>query len=262
MPLHNVHIESDLVTGPVVVGVRPCFPIKGVDLTLGNDHGGKVLVKPQVTAVPAVPAVDCSNKLVPEYPTVFSACAVTRAKSKCRAEVIDDVDLSDSFMATELDIPGSDPPSWNEGGKGGKVSLGAVPVASQQMVCDQKADAKLSLLLLEVAESEGVSGPRGYFVKNRVLMHKQTPLFASPGDDWSVVTRVVVPSTYRRDILHLVHNYQLAGHLGINKMYDRVLRHFFRPSLKKDVVRYCNGAFPLHGLACCRLVRGVDGGAV
>jgi len=39
------------------------------------------------------------------------------------------------------------------------VSLGAVPVARQQLVCDQKADAELSLL--KDAVSEGVSGPSG-----------------------------------------------------------------------------------------------------
>ena len=125
-----------------------------------------------------------------------------------------------------------------QGGKTDTLSLGAVPVARQQLVCDQKADAELSLLL-EDAVSEGVTGSRGYFVKNGVLMRKWTPLFASPGDDWSVVTQVVVPSKYRCDILSLAHDHQLAGHLSVNKTYDRVLRHFFWPGLKRDVVQYC-----------------------
>ncbi|KAI9523454.1 hypothetical protein NQZ68_027312 [Dissostichus eleginoides] len=46
--------------------------------------------------------------------------------------------------------------------------------------------------LLEDAVSEGVAGSRGYFVKEGLLMRKWTPLFASPGDDWSVITQVVV----------------------------------------------------------------------
>jgi len=86
--LHNIHLESDMVTGPVAVGVRPCLPIEGVDLVLGNDlAGGRVLVKPGVKAV-----------------------AVTR----------------DSFTATGLDRPIRDPPSWREGGKSGTISPGAV----------------------------------------------------------------------------------------------------------------------------------------
>ncbi|KAI9542205.1 hypothetical protein NQZ68_022258 [Dissostichus eleginoides] len=70
--------------------------------------GGRVLVKPGVTAV-----------------------AVTRAKCKCGVDV-SDVDLSDSFTATELDRPIRDPPPWREGGKSGTISPGAVnkPVAA------------------------------------------------------------------------------------------------------------------------------------
>lgn len=108
-PLHYIHLESDLVTGPVIVGVRSCFPIEGVDLILGNDlAGGSVLVKPGVNTV-----------------------AVTRAKSKSRVDVSDG-DLSDSFTATELDGPIRDPPLWREGGKTGTISPGAVrkPVAA------------------------------------------------------------------------------------------------------------------------------------
>lgn len=49
VPLHTNYLESDLVTGLVVVGVHPCFPIKGK-----NCGEGKVVVKPEVTAVPVV----------------------------------------------------------------------------------------------------------------------------------------------------------------------------------------------------------------
>ena len=36
-PLHRIHLKSDLVSGTVVVGVRPTLPIPGVSLILGND---------------------------------------------------------------------------------------------------------------------------------------------------------------------------------------------------------------------------------
>ena len=39
-PVHRVHIESDLVTGPVIVGIRPSLPIKGISMILGNDLAG------------------------------------------------------------------------------------------------------------------------------------------------------------------------------------------------------------------------------
>ena len=47
VPLHKIHLKSDLVTGSVTVGVRPTLPIQGVALLLGNDlAGGKVVADP------------------------------------------------------------------------------------------------------------------------------------------------------------------------------------------------------------------------
>ena len=37
VPLHNIYLSSDLVSGPVAVGIRPSLPFKGVHLLLGND---------------------------------------------------------------------------------------------------------------------------------------------------------------------------------------------------------------------------------
>ena len=52
-PLHTVYLLSDLVSGPVAVGLRPCLPVKGISLILGNDLAGdKVVVNPQVLEIP------------------------------------------------------------------------------------------------------------------------------------------------------------------------------------------------------------------
>ena len=51
IPLHTIHLDSELVTGPVIVGVSDEFPVGGVSFILGNDlAGGKVLLNPEVTA--------------------------------------------------------------------------------------------------------------------------------------------------------------------------------------------------------------------
>ncbi|KAL5007639.1 hypothetical protein ScPMuIL_016445, partial [Solemya velum] len=48
--LHCVYLKSDMVTGPVTIGVRPELPIEGVSLILGNDLAGeKVRVDPLVS---------------------------------------------------------------------------------------------------------------------------------------------------------------------------------------------------------------------
>ncbi len=44
VPLHRIHLNSKLVSGDVVVGVRAVLPITGVTFILGNDlAGGKCL---------------------------------------------------------------------------------------------------------------------------------------------------------------------------------------------------------------------------
>ncbi|KAK3087503.1 hypothetical protein FSP39_006727 [Pinctada imbricata] len=49
VPLHKIYLKSDLITGPVIVGVRPTLPVQGVSLLLGNDlAGGKVVADPIV----------------------------------------------------------------------------------------------------------------------------------------------------------------------------------------------------------------------
>lgn len=72
-----------------------------------------------------------------------------------------------------------------------------------------------------------------------MLVRRWTPRAASTSDDWNTVTQIVVPRPFRDEILHLAHDDPFAGHLGVNKTYDRILRCFFWPGLKRDVKQYC-----------------------
>ena len=58
-------------------------------------------------------------------------------------------------------------------------------------------------------------------------MRRWRPLYASANEEWRVVHQVVVPKQYQSEILHLAHEGSLAGHLGINKTYQKVLQHFY-----------------------------------
>lgn len=78
----------------------------------------------------------------------------------------------------------------------------------------------------------------GYFVNDGVLMRKWTSPKLSSEDEWSSVFQVVVPSVYRFDIFQLAHDHCLAGHMGIRKTLNRVMRHFFWPGVKSDVAQY------------------------
>ena len=72
VPLHRIHLRSDLISCTVIVGVRPELQVKGVSMLLGDDlAGGKVLPQPIVTCDPCIEAGNDDENSV-----VFPACAV------------------------------------------------------------------------------------------------------------------------------------------------------------------------------------------
>jgi len=74
VPLHIIHLTSQLVCSPVMVGVRPSLPVPGIALLLGNDLAGdKVMVDPCVSRNPQL------NSVQEVVPSVFPSCAVMRA---------------------------------------------------------------------------------------------------------------------------------------------------------------------------------------
>ena len=99
-------LKSDLVSGPITVGVQPTLPVEGVSLLLGNDLAGeKVMVNPCLSSLPCIS--DNTNETSQEIPGLFPACAVTHAMAKQaekQLKLLDDptkshvVDLSDTFL--------------------------------------------------------------------------------------------------------------------------------------------------------------------
>ena len=47
------------------------------------------------------------------------------------------------------------------------------------------------------------------------------------------------PDVPAEDILSMAHEVPLAGHMGINKTYQKILNHFYCHNLRKDVVEFC-----------------------
>ncbi len=86
VPVHRIHLQTDLVSGFVEVGVRPVLPVKGVSFILGNDlAGGKVV--PSIEVIDTLSKEHSSDELSQKYPNAFTACVITRAQSKKDNEV-------------------------------------------------------------------------------------------------------------------------------------------------------------------------------
>ena len=58
-------------------------------------------------------------------------------------------------------------------------------------------------------------------------------------DEWAVYHQIVVPKSYRHEILSIAHVSPMSGHLDINKTYHKIINHFYWPGLKSDVSKYC-----------------------
>ena len=78
-----------------------------------------------------------------------------------------------------------------------------------------------------------------YYVCDDVLMRKWRPSDRPATEVWSAVEQVVLPESFRPEVLRLAHETPLAGHLGIRKTQAKILRHFYWPRLHRDVVAIC-----------------------
>ncbi len=233
VPQHKVYLNSSIVSGHVKVGVRPQLPISGVHFILGNDlAGGRVFPDPEVVEVPCVESHAPVSTSVPRG--VFPACAITRAKARQLGEM---VDLSDSFMCSPCEnemtcsVPTSDTVELVP--EESKLTLNVDRIT---LIDAQKNDRTLDVCLSTAAAAQDAADKSvTFFFDKGVLMRK----WVSGSDEWTSVHQVVVPTPFRQQVLSLAHDSNLAGHLGIKKTYNRILRHFFWPGLKADVSKYC-----------------------
>ena len=243
VPLHKVNLVSDLVTGSVVVGTRLTLPIKGVSLLLGNDlAGGKVVANPKVTSKP-ITLVN-TEKLEEVIPGIFPSCAVTQAMAKKAQEEPKDckqctdvlVDLSDTFLNNyDHDIQDSNdinPKIRVDPENQDTIDSPDMSLSKSKSISEQENDTELTplfKLLLPPVELDKV--PVGYYVRNGVLMRKWRPPNVLASEEWSVVHQIVVPKVYQGEILKLAHESSMGGHLGINKTYSKITKHFYWPQI-------------------------------
>ena len=248
VPLHQVNLKSDLVSGTVTVGARPSLPIEGVHLILGNDLAGdKVVVNPVMTEKPEVTTT--IDPIEDEIPDLYPSCAVTRAMAQkatlenaqvgksTNSDLI--YDLNDTFLSSiyiesdqqpsrvclpeEQDINQNAPLTQDK-----DLIESSIHVSNKQdlstktLILEQQKDSTLSSLFQNmVSEDEISSVPCCYYKKNGVLMRKWRPPDVPADAEWAVKHQVVLPKSYRNGVLSMAHETPLAGHLGVSKLTTR-----------------------------------------
>lgn len=217
VPLHKVMLYSELVEGEVELGVRPALPVDGVSVILGNNlAGGRVWQTGPIPVVTDSPQLgNESDDCFKEFPQVFAACAVTRAASRADVE-----DLEVKAAAGKVSFALTDFP---------------LTLSQEELVKEQQLDQSLSSLFERAVPVDCFERvDHGYGVLDGLLLRKWTSATnSSLGEPW---LQVVVPITIRQLVLKTAHD--MLGHLGVRKTYDRIMRHFYWPKLKKDVAAY------------------------
>ena len=227
VPLHQVYFESGIITGPIAVGILPRFPVKGVQLILGNDVAGdKVKPSPIVTVKPSLVEVHAD----PDIPGLYPSCAVTRSMAKKQAleeskssDVHENDTKVDETDTTSFDLPEQD-----------KL------FSRSELIAEQHSDPEIACLFSRAVDHDEIlQNAVCFYEHNDVLMRKWRPADVSPDDEWAVRHQIVVPKSYRKAILSMGHDVPLSGHLGIKRTYHKILTHFYWPNLRKDVVKFC-----------------------
>ncbi len=73
-----------------------------------------------------------------------------------------------------------------------------------------------------------------FFLQDELLCRQQPMSSDFSLDLW---IQIVFPLVFRQAVLQLAHQ-GLAGLMGLQKMYDRILRKFYWPRIKRDVINY------------------------
>lgn len=216
------------------------LPVDNVGLILGNDlAGGNVFPCPIVVSKPIVCDFFFFPDLSATHPLAFPTCAVMRSQSRSFQDV---VDLSDSFLSVQPKLVecklSVEDEMVSEHDTQLPVELHSI-VGREHLAFAQKLDPSLVNCISAAVDSRNLLLTKVvYFWDDGILMRKWQPKF-SGGGDWQTVYQIVLPSSYRSHVLKLAHANVLAGHLGVTKKFQRIVKHFYWPGIKSAVSRYC-----------------------
>ncbi|XP_067901966.1 otogelin-like [Heterodontus francisci] len=215
--LHWMHLECDLMSRMVTVGVVHSLPVDGVDLLLQYDLAvAKVTVSPGVTERPS--EAKETEQSQEKVPGIFPSCVVNRAVAKQDT-------LSEVKLAPQIDSRLSETFFGNLDNPKERFS-------QSSLITAQQANPELNEVgksALTEAEAKGV--PEGYYIKNGILMRKWRPPHRPTDKEWVVVHLIVVPLKYHREILRIAHEIpmpkqEIMRFCGMCGFYRKVVPNF------------------------------------
>ena len=172
---------------------------------------------PLVTDTPNIGQTD--DPIEQEIPDFYPSCAVIRAMAKkaILKNSNSDIDLTDTFIGQYFnnEIKKSLDPSLSDTQTDSSMSCHSPPrsidqghntLSKSQLIQEQQTDPEISKLIFrDLPEDEISQVPMCYYIKNRILMRKWRPSDVSADDEWAVYHQIVVPKSYRHEILNIAH---------------------------------------------------------
>ena len=211
LPLAKICLESELVSGPVLVRVVDGpLPVKEVQFLLGNDLAGTLVVPNPVVTESPIPETTSETERLP--PELFPSCAVTWSQSGKLQNT--EEESSPSLTDSKL-----------------------LPITKANLIKSQGNDPTLTNISRNAVEKKDLVSNPGFYFDDKLLMRRYRPLDSPLNEDWSEVHQIVIPRDFRDYVISLAHD-GIHGHLGIHKIYHKILAHFYWPGLRSDVSRY------------------------
>jgi len=241
VPLHKVHLISDLITGDVIVGVQSSLPVPGISFILGNDLAqgnvwGTSTSKPvpSTVVVSSPMSADVPDECGQKFPHVFPSCAVTRARTKqlnadqlCEGEVslhpeVDGETVEGEqigmTLAENISDFFSEESVFREKAISEDLLSSIFHVSREELIQEQFADVTLKPLFSMVRVDRDIETqlPSGYFLKDGMLLRR----WVSKSEPVTkVYVQVVVPLKFRQTVIGLAHD-GVAGHKGVRSQVE------------------------------------------
>ena len=224
--LHTVNLKSNLITGRVIVAVRPSLPVQSVSLILGNDLTCQRVIS--------------SNN---EVSSSISVGVVTWAISRQQISEVNDESLKENSIVEVEERPHvSDTVQKSADDQivpEGEVPMltGEVTLSWQKLLQEQSSDPEIQQLYqfaLDECKIDTIT--RGYFMKDGVLMRMSRRPTVPASQESSLIYQIVIPKKYRNTVLHLAHDTPMAGHLGVSKTCSQVRSQFYWIGMSRSFV--------------------------
>ena len=245
-PLYKVRLESDLLyprNQEVVIGIADNFPVRGVQVLIGNDVAGpRVQTEPVVSEVPVTSA--STDVLETGYADCLPSCVVTRAQAQSQGQKSQgpfreqssgqqrfDLDLSETFLADLFEQ---------------QLSIRPEPIDNYVPRCTrgsiiraQRSDPDLGPLFEQALSQEEANKVNSCYVIKDGLLTKKWRSSVAPADRESETKHLIVaPLSIRTHVLELAHDIPMSGHLDVRKIKARILEHFWWPTVSLDTAAY------------------------